>query len=81
MKFVYINKPDKTSVKLKSLAILAIIILSLIPVYLLNRFMQKMIRPRASLGRLFLYLLSGFAMVFAYTFLIVFIIKKLFPGA
>jgi hypothetical protein len=67
--------------KLKALAILAIIIVSLIPVYLLYGYMQKMIRPKDSMGRLFLYLLAGFFLVFVYTFLVVFIIKKLFPGA
>jgi hypothetical protein len=67
--------------KLKALVILLIIIVSLFPVYLFNKFLQKIIRPKASLGRLFLYLFSGFTMVFVYTFLIVYIIKKLFPAA
>ena len=67
--------------KLKALVIVLIIIVSLFPVYLLNKFLQKLIRPRESLSRLFLYIFSGFALVFLYTFLIVFIIKKLFPGA
>jgi len=67
--------------KLKALAILAIIIVSLIPVYSLYKYMQKMIRPKDSAGRLFLYLFAGFALVFVYTFLVVFIIKKIFPGA
>jgi hypothetical protein len=67
--------------KLKALAILFIILASLIPVYLFNRYLQKKIRPRASMGRLFLYMLSGFLLVFAYTFIVVFVIKKLFPDA
>jgi len=67
--------------KLKSLAILFIILVSLIPVYLFNKYLQKKIRPKESFGRLFLYLLSGFLLVFAYTFLVVLLIKKLFPGA
>jgi hypothetical protein len=67
--------------KLKALAILFIILASLIPVYFLNKNLQKIIRPRESLGRLFFYLLLGFAIVFVYTFLVVFIIKKLFPDA
>jgi len=67
--------------KLKAITILLIIVLSLVPVYLLNKYMQKNIRPRESLSRLFLYMLSGFLLVFAYTFLVVFIIKKLFPDA
>jgi len=67
--------------KLKALVILFIILASLIPVYLVNRYLQKAIRPKESLGRLFLYLLSGFLVVFIYTFLVVLTIKKLFPGA
>jgi len=66
---------------LKAFVILIIIIVSLFPVYMFNKFMQKKIRPRESMSRLFLYLLSGFALVFIYTFLLVFVIKKLFPGA
>ncbi len=64
--------------KLRSVIILIIIVISLIPVYLLNKYLQKTIRPKASLGRLFLYILSGFALVFVYTFLVVFLVKKLF---
>ena len=67
--------------KWKSLVILLIIIVSLIPAYLLNKYLQKVIRPRDSFARFFLYMLSGFALVFTYTFLIVYLIKKLFPGA
>ncbi len=67
--------------KLKALAILAIIIFSLIPLYLLYKYLQKKTRPKESMSRLLLYLFAGFALVFIYTFLIVFIIKKIFPGA
>jgi hypothetical protein len=67
--------------KLKALAILFIILVSLIPVYLFNKYLQKKIRPRESLGRLFLYMLSGILIIFTYTFVVVFIIGKLFPGA
>jgi hypothetical protein len=67
--------------KLKALAILFIILFSLIPVYLFNKYLQKIIKPRESLARLFLYLFSGFLLVFVYTFLVVLVIKKLFPGA
>jgi hypothetical protein len=66
--------------KLKALAILFIILISLFPVYLLNKYLQKIIRPGESLGRLFFYMISGFALVFVYSFLIVLLIKKLFPA-
>jgi hypothetical protein len=67
--------------QLKAIAISGIIFCSLIPVYLLYKYLQKKIRPKESMGRLFLYLFAGFAMVFVYTFIIVFIIKKIFPEA
>jgi hypothetical protein len=65
----------------RSLIILFVIVVSLIPVYMINKSLQQIIRPRDSLSRLFLYLFSGLALVFIYTFLLVFLIKKLFPGA
>ena len=67
--------------KWKAIIILFIILVSLFPVYLLNKYFQKIIQPRKSFGRLMLYLFSGFALVFIYTFLIVVVIKKIFPGA
>ncbi|MEK7225986.1 MAG: hypothetical protein AAB221_09915 [Bacteroidota bacterium] len=67
--------------KLKSLAILFIIIVSLFPVYLLYKYLQKRIQPRESARRFLYWLLASFAMIFAYTFLLVFLIKMLFPEA
>jgi hypothetical protein len=67
--------------KLKAFIILIVVLVSLIPVYLVNKWLQQKIRPKQSFSRLLLYILSGFALVFIYTFLVVFIIKKLFPGA
>ncbi|MFI5129501.1 MAG: hypothetical protein ACHQFX_05895 [Chitinophagales bacterium] len=67
--------------KLRTLAILLIILVSLIPVYLLNKYLQPKIRPKQSGGRLFLYIISGFLLVFVYTFLVVLVIRKLFPVA
>lgn len=65
----------------KAFLILFIILISLFPVYFLNKYFQKVIQPRKSFARLMLYLFSGFALVFVYTFLVVFVIKKIFPGA
>jgi len=65
----------------KAIVILVIILVSLIPAYSLNRYLQKIIRPRESLGRLFLYMFSGMLLVFIFTFILVFLIKMLFPDA
>ena len=67
--------------KLRALVIVVLIVISLLPVYLFNKYLQKVIRPRESIGKLFLYILAAFALVFVYTFLVVLIIKGLFPGA
>jgi hypothetical protein len=53
----------------------------LIPVYILYKYLQKKIRPRESMGRLLLYLATGSFLIFLYTFLLVFAIRMLFPGA
>jgi len=67
--------------KLKAIAIFIIIICSLFPVYFFYKYFQKAIRPKESMGRLFLFLFAGFALIFVYTFIIVFAIKKIFPNA
>jgi hypothetical protein len=67
--------------KSKSLLILLIILVSLVPVYFFNKYLLKIIRPKESFGRLFLYFLSGLVLAFSYTFLIVLMIKRLFPVA
>jgi len=78
---IFYNKTEEHKLKLKALVILLVIVISLIPVYSLYKYLQKIIRPKESFGRLFLYLFAGSLLVFVYTFLIVFVIKKLFPGA
>ena len=67
--------------KWKAIVILLIILASLIPIYSMNKYLQKLLRPRDSLVRLFSYLLSGMLLVFLYTLLLVFLIKWTFPSA
>jgi|CXWL01.1.fsa_nt_gi RsiW-degrading membrane proteinase PrsW (M82 family) len=67
--------------KLKAAAILLIIVFSLIPGYLVYKYLQKAMRPRESMRRFIIWLLAAFALIFAYTFLVVFAIKMLFPEA
>jgi hypothetical protein len=67
--------------KLHRLLILGVILLSLIPAYYVNQWLQKLIQPRRSLGQLLLYIVSCFAFVFGYTFLLVWIITQVFPQA
>lgn len=67
--------------KLKALAILLIIIVSLFPVYLLYKYLHRVMEPRESMRRFLFWMLAEFVLIFVYTFLLVFTIKLLFPGA
>ena len=66
--------------RLKPLVILFLILLSLIPIYSINQILQKIIQPRKSFLGLMLYMVTGLALVFVYTFLLVFFIEKFFPA-
>ena len=65
--------------KLRSLLILLILVLALIPAYSLNRYLLRVMRPRDSAARLFLYILTNFVLVIVYTILLVGIIVRIFP--
>jgi hypothetical protein len=67
------------NVKLRNLAILVLLAVSLIPIYFLYRYMMRSIRPRQSAARLFIFLLANFLMVLVYTMLLVALVAKLFP--
>jgi uncharacterized membrane protein YidH (DUF202 family) len=67
--------------KIQKLAILFILIGSLIPVYAIIKYLQNIIQPRQSFGRLLLYVCSALAVVFIFTFGVVFLIGKLFRPA
>jgi hypothetical protein len=69
------------AMKWKAIVILLIILASLIPLYSINKSLQKIIRPRESLARLFSYLLSGMLLVFLYTMVLVFLVKWMFHSA
>lgn len=49
----------------------------LLPLFFINKFLQKKILPRQSLLRLFTYMLLAFFVVFIYSFCIVWIISHL----
>jgi len=60
---------------------MGIILFSLLPFYVLSRYLQKKLRPRDSLGRFGTWMGLMLALVFAYTFLLVFVVRLIFPGA
>ena len=65
--------------KYRSLLILLILVLALIPVYYLNRWLQRVVRPRDSAGRFFLFLIANFLLVIVYTVLIVGVVLRVIP--
>jgi hypothetical protein len=67
--------------KTRAILILLIILISLLPAFALNRYLQKSLRPRQSAGRLFTYLVSAMLLVFLYTLLLVLLITWIFPNA
>ena len=64
--------------RLRSLLILLCIGLAMVPVYYLNRWLQQVIRPRESAGKLFLFFFANFLLVVVYTVFIVGLAVRLF---
>jgi hypothetical protein len=64
--------------KLRSLLVLLTIGLAIVPVYYLNRWLQRVIRPRESAGKFFLFIFANFLLVVIYTVLIVGLVVRLF---
>ena len=65
---------------MKSAIVLLLIIGFMILGYLLNSWLQKIIKPKQSLGRLVFYFLAVLIAVFVLSFLMVFVIGKLYPA-
>ncbi|HEY4111199.1 MAG TPA: hypothetical protein VGM48_19400 [Puia sp.] len=64
--------------KIRSLLILLIIGLALVPVYFFNRWLQRVIRPREAAGRFFLFIFVNFLLIIVYTILVVGVVVRLF---
>jgi len=63
----------------RSLVILLVLAVSMVPLYFFNRWLQKVMRPRENVGRLFLFLFVNFVVIIAYTILVVGMIARIFP--
>lgn len=64
--------------KLRSLLILLCIVLAMVPLYYLNRWLQRVMRPRESPGKLFLFIFANFLLVVLYAVLLVGLVVRLF---
>ena len=65
---------------MKPVIVLSIIVVFIIIAFLLNKLLQKIIKPRQGFGRLLFYFFSVMLLVFILSFFMVFIIIKLYPG-
>ncbi|HEV8271600.1 MAG TPA: hypothetical protein VGQ04_09875 [Chitinophagaceae bacterium] len=65
---------------MKSATVLLLIVAFMIVGYFLNSWLQKIIKPKQSLGRLLFYFLTVLIAVFVVSFFMVFVIGKLYPA-
>ena len=65
---------------MKSAIVLLLIAVFMVISYFLNKWLQKIIKPRQSFGRLLFYFLSVMILVFILSFIMVFVIGKLYPA-
>lgn len=65
--------------KLFKVLVFLFILLSLVPAYYINIWLQRLIQPRRSFVLFLLYMFACFALVFGYTFLVTTVIFKVFP--
>jgi hypothetical protein len=61
----------------RSLIILLILVGSLVPAYYFNRYLQRVLKPRESAGRLFLFILANFVFIIVYTIMLVGMIVRI----
>ena len=65
--------------KARALLILLILVVAMVPMYFLNRWLRRMMKPGESAGKLFLFLLANFVLIIVYTMLLVGMIVRIFP--
>jgi len=63
---------------MEKILILLLILVSLIPIFYINKWLQDLVLPRKSIARLLLYFLVILELIFIYTFLLVMVIARLF---
>jgi hypothetical protein len=63
----------------RSLLILLLLLLALVPIFFFNRWLQKVMRPREHVGRFFLFLFANFVLIIVYTVFVVGLIVRIFP--
>jgi len=64
---------------MRQIIVITIIIIFLLLAYFLNGYIQKLLNPRKSFGRLMSYFLTTIVMIVGLSYLMIFIIAQLFP--
>ncbi len=64
--------------RIRSLLILLVIVIALVPFYYINRWLQRVIRPREAADRFFLFIFANFLLVVVYSVTIVGLVVRLF---
>jgi hypothetical protein len=64
--------------KVHPLLILFLVVAALAPVFYLNRWLMRVVRPREGAGRLFLFFFANFLLIIVYTVFIVGLVVRLF---
>jgi hypothetical protein len=64
---------------MKTAIVLILIVAVMAGSYFVNKWLQKIIKPRQTLGRLMLYMLAVLIVVFLFSFFMVLIIIRLYP--
>jgi hypothetical protein len=77
--FFLILSLKKAIVKTNTLLIILLIVFSLIPLGWIYGRLRIVIRPEISFTRFFAFLLFIFVLIFVYTFLLVLLIRAIFP--
>ena len=65
--------------KLRAQIIVLVLLVSLVPAYYFSRYLQRVLRPRESAGRFFLFILVSFMFGVIYLVLLVGMIVRIFP--
>lgn len=63
----------------RGLLILLLLVLSMVPLYYINRWLQKVMKPKENAGRFFLFVFANFVLVVVYVVLVVGLIVRIFP--
>ena len=63
----------------RSLLILLLLLVALVPMYYCNRWLQLVMRPRDNAGRFFLFLFANFVLIIIYTVFLVGLVVRIFP--